>query len=386
LQPVSQADVLGVKDHMPLYLPNLNGVRFMAALTVVLSHVELYRLLMGLPNHSALMGRFAGFGVDIFFALSGFLITYLLIVEQKTAGSIHIGHFYLRRIFRIWPLYFLILAIGTLLELLVSDRSVLLAPFNLDAWKFYMLFVPQVGKGFYTGSLCVVILWSIGVEELFYLIFPWMFRWLRARPWWHLPMVICALLGLKVVVIYLLFKFGNMPNADGWIKTLSMTRFENLLIGSAIAFLVVRHRQLVSRFSWIFVPVLSVLSMVFLLSALNINFYISQSIGPILQTVLTPFIVSLCVAILLALLAFVPRFAKLLENPLLNYLGKISYGLYVYHCLVLTFMTMLPAPWAPVSWWGTFTFTILGTVFMAGVSYRWFERPFLSRSAAFRHI
>jgi peptidoglycan/LPS O-acetylase OafA/YrhL len=375
-----------VKEPLPTYLPNLNGVRFIAALTVVFSHIEQYRSSMGLPNLTSVTGVFAGFGVDIFFALSGFLITYLLVLEHQKNACVHIGHFYMRRIFRIWPLYFLILAIGTGLELFAWNLSPMIAPFNMEAWKYYLLFVPQIGKGFFLGSLCVVILWSIGVEELFYLIFPWIFRGIRTKPLRYLPLIIAALLILKIAGIYLLFKYGPEATSKGWISTLSMTRFENLLAGSLVAFGALRYRALMEKVSFAFVPILALLTGLFVLSALKVNFYLSPSIGPILQTVVTPFLVSACVGLLLAILVFSARFATLLEHRWLNYLGKISYGLYVYHCLVLTLMTMLPTAVAPTSWPVIFICTMGFTILLAGLSYRFFEKPFLRKSAAFRHI
>lgn len=375
-----------MKESLPSYLPNLNGVRFIAALTVVFSHIEQYRSSLGLPNLTSEMGVFAGFGVDIFFALSGFLITYLLILEHCKNGRIHIGHFYLRRIFRIWPLYFLILAIGTGLELFASGLSPMIAPFNPDAWKYYMLFVPQVGKGFYLGSLCVVILWSIGVEELFYLVFPWIFRGIHSKPLRYLPLIITGLLALKIAGIYLLFKYGPEAASKDWISTLAMTRFENLLAGSLVAFGALRYRDRIEKLSLAFFPILILLGGLFILSALKVNFYISQSIGPILQTVITPFLVSACVGLLLAILVFSSNFASLLESNWLNYLGKISYGLYVYHCLVLTLMTMLPPSVAPIHWPVILICTLGFTILLAGLSYRYYEKPFLLKSAEFRHI
>ncbi len=375
-----------MKESLPSYLPNLNGVRFIAALTVVFSHIEQYRSSLGLPNFTSEMGVFAGFGVDIFFALSGFLITYLLILEHRKNGRIHIGHFYLRRIFRIWPLYFLILGIGTGLELFASGLSPMIAPFNPEAWKYYMLFVPQVGKGFYLGSLCVVILWSIGVEELFYLVFPWIFKGIHSKPLRYLPLIVTGLLALKIAGIYLLFKYGPEAASKGWISTLAMTRFENLLAGSLVAFGALRYRDRIEKLSLAFFPILILLGGLFILSALKVNFYVSQSIGPILQTVITPFLVSACVGLLLVILVFSSNFASLLESSWLNYLGKISYGLYVYHCLVLTLMTMLPPSVAPIHWPVIFICTLGFTILLAGLSYRYFEKPFLLKSAEFRHI
>src|SRR5436190_10849402 len=95
------------------YLPGLNALRFFAAFFVVISHagISLYKLGLQDPGTLVFLNR-GGDAVDFFFTLSGFLITYLLIVELNKTGTVSIKQFYLRRIYRIWPLYFLIVVAG----------------------------------------------------------------------------------------------------------------------------------------------------------------------------------------------------------------------------------------------------------------------------------
>lgn len=91
-----------------IHLPGLNGLRAIAAIAVVLSHTLLLGVQLGLPANQ--QGTdLAGFGVSIFFSLSGFLITFLLLKEKKHFARINIRAFYMRRILRIWPLYYLYL-------------------------------------------------------------------------------------------------------------------------------------------------------------------------------------------------------------------------------------------------------------------------------------
>jgi peptidoglycan/LPS O-acetylase OafA/YrhL len=96
---------------MKVYFPNLNSLRFLAALLVIVHHIEQYKEMLGLSNifHNHSIQLMSKIGVTLFFALSGFLITYLLLVEQKELGKINIRAFYIRRILRIWPLYYLII-------------------------------------------------------------------------------------------------------------------------------------------------------------------------------------------------------------------------------------------------------------------------------------
>ena len=104
-----------------VYFPGLNGLRAIAALAVVLSHLTIAlgnfnlnaHLLGTLPNGNPKGIDLADFGVSIFFSLSGFLITYLLLAENSR-GKINIKNFYIRRILRIWPLYYLYFLIACL--------------------------------------------------------------------------------------------------------------------------------------------------------------------------------------------------------------------------------------------------------------------------------
>src|ERR1700679_371071 len=98
-----------------LYFPNLNGLRFIAALAVIIHHAEAFRWIFGLPNAwrtVPAIGHLGDFGVVLFFVLSGFLITYLLLEEERVHGRIEVGRFYVRRALRIWPLYYLFVALA----------------------------------------------------------------------------------------------------------------------------------------------------------------------------------------------------------------------------------------------------------------------------------
>ena len=89
-----------------IYFPNLNGLRFIAAFMVIVHHVEQFKSLFGLENvfhESPFISIVGKLGVVLFFVLSGFLITYLLLVEEEVTGTISIKSFYIRRFLRIWP-------------------------------------------------------------------------------------------------------------------------------------------------------------------------------------------------------------------------------------------------------------------------------------------
>ena len=94
-----------------LYFKNLHGFRFFAAALVILSHIELFKKRAGLANlwDTPFFFEAGSAGVDFFFVLSGFLITSLLLKEMDETGKVDLKKFYLRRVLRIWPLYYLVL-------------------------------------------------------------------------------------------------------------------------------------------------------------------------------------------------------------------------------------------------------------------------------------
>src|SRR4051812_1692668 len=95
-----------------LYLPGLNGIRAIAALIVIVFHIDNYLPMFNLPQIGFSTHQMASYAVVIFFALSGYLITYLLLAEKKRFQQIDLAKFYMRRILRIWPVYYVVILMG----------------------------------------------------------------------------------------------------------------------------------------------------------------------------------------------------------------------------------------------------------------------------------
>src|SRR5215510_7923630 len=163
-----------------VFFPNLNGLRFIAALMVIIHHVEQYKSIYGLPNNfsSTTIQIFGELGVVLFFVLSGFLITYLLLEEERQTNTIVIRNFYVRRILRIWPLYFLIV----ILALAVFPNIPLFILPDYDRAKvyshlagkifLYLFFLPNLVSPLFGIVPYASLTWSIGTEEQFYLTWP----------------------------------------------------------------------------------------------------------------------------------------------------------------------------------------------------------------------
>src|ERR1700750_2614950 len=149
------------------YLKGLNTLRFFAAFFVIISHgeISLWKLGYEKMNGWSVFNR-GGDAVEFFFTLSGFLITYLLQKEITRTGTVSIRDFYLRRVFRIWPLYFLVVLIGFIGLGLILPRLTHQPFFEfplLPGFLLFVFFLPNLAAALYPTALLHP-LWSIGVE------------------------------------------------------------------------------------------------------------------------------------------------------------------------------------------------------------------------------
>ena len=160
-----------------IYFPNLDGLRFLAFFSVFLFH-SFYTPYPAIQASTAYrwahgLTRSGDLGVNFFFVLSGFLITYLLLCERQATGRIAIGPFYVRRILRIWPLYFVVLLLG------FGVLPIVRAHFGEHEFHetahpaYFWLFLANFNNLYYgCQTPTLTVLWSVCVEEQFYLVWP----------------------------------------------------------------------------------------------------------------------------------------------------------------------------------------------------------------------
>ena len=209
-----------VSTRASTYIPGLDGIRAIAFALVYLGHSGLERYI----------GR-GGIGVTIFFFLSGYLITTLLRIEADGSGTISIAQFYLRRTFRIFPPMYVTLAVWMALATAgvfvgtVYWQSVVVASLYLAN---YVSFLTPHGI---PGGLGI--LWSLAVEEHFYLLFPWLFLVYLKKGWSREKLAgilagLCALaLAWRCVAMVWLHSTTNYYRTD--------TRFDSILFGCLLA-------------------------------------------------------------------------------------------------------------------------------------------------------
>jgi peptidoglycan/LPS O-acetylase OafA/YrhL len=330
------------------HLPALDGVRAVAVLMVMGAHSP--------------FGHIPGdLGVSAFFVLSGFLITWLLLRERDSTGEISLRRFYLRRTLRIFPAYY-----AFLLFSLFAD-TVLGTPWSAGlfvAGFFYGMNYFNAFLGHPDTSLAHC--WSLAVEEQFYLLWPWLFRWIAPG---GRRALVRALVGLVLGVMtwrcILFFGFGV---SEAYVYNAFDTRFDNLAVGCLLAVGLgdARVRTAATRLAaaaWFPLVTLGLLWTSRMWISEAWHFGPGFTVDAVLLAVL-----------LVQLMQLAPSSLwRWVEHPVVRYLGRISYPMYLWHAWGLSLarhVTVLPAS-------ARFALGVLFTIALASASYRFVELPFL---------
>ena len=344
------------------YVPALDGVRAFAVLAV-------------LAFHGGLPGASGGFlGVDAFFVLSGYLITALLLAERQRTGRIALASFWGRRARRLLPALLLVLVTVTLTaplflpgpEVRLLRGEGLAALFYVANWA--LLFRDQ---DYFTQTAAPSPLghtWSLGIEEQFYLLWPLVLILVLATRGAHRLLLTLCLSGAAASTLAVAFLYQAADPSRAYYGT--DTRATGLLLGASLATwlatrtrrgVATRHRVLRS------VPVL--------VACAGLAWLWTHASGESLLLYRGGLAVhALCVVVVLAHVAMIPAGlpARLLSlTPLLN-LGRISYGVYLWHWPVFV---AADAEHTGLDGWNLFGLRCALTLALATLSYRLVERP-----------
>ncbi|MCB0762297.1 MAG: acyltransferase [Flavobacteriales bacterium] len=394
-----------------VYFPGLNGLRFFAAFAVVVTHVELMKKYMGYNNQwinpepvvtqyplhhiqsgeltwlQPLVAALGPLGVVFFFVLSGFLITYLLLVEREQAGFISVKNFYLRRIFRIWPLYYLLFILGFFVLphidfFYVSGQTEQLKEHFWGNFWSYLFIFPNLGFAMYEAAVPNIgQSWSIGVEEQFYLIWPLIIRYFK-KPLHAIVWVTVILLIVKAGVV-LSYQHYN-PH---WLlvvkKFLAMSKIECMTIGALGAWLLYYKKdhilKVIRSMPAQILSYSGIVALIFLTPA-----FIQDGIHLVYGVLFLIVIINVSTN---------PSSVVKLENKVFDLLGKISYGIYMYHLVVITFVLhafhwLFPEIQHLGIMQGLALYIIctLLTIFVSWASYTWFEHRFIRMKHKFSKV
>jgi peptidoglycan/LPS O-acetylase OafA/YrhL len=365
------------------WFPGLNGLRFLAAATVVLMHIQNNMGISGLAQLPAWPILFKGlYAVSFFFVLSGFLITWLLLREQQQSQNISIKKFYLRRIFRIWPLYFIVIAGGLFFYWRLAP--VLHLAFESDyphslGILLYTFFLANLMNSLYHVGGILHVTWSVAVEEQFYLFWaPLVKRCQRRLPTLILTVTI---LSLAANMLNTLNVFHLGKGMQDFVGTL---QFHYMGFGAGFAWLLHKDRDRLLA-----LPLFRRAALQYLCLLLIGAFFFLYKRN-VWGELLLPVPLACLFGWLIINVSSNPNRVLDLDNRPLNYLGKISYGLYMYHMPMVyaTAFLFKRMAWNAIPGWYFFplyfTLVFALTGMLASGSYYGIERPLLRYSKRFQ--
>ena len=350
-EQASRSRKIRIPETNPFYRPELDCLRFFAFLGVFVHHTipkePSFFQKHGLPEVLSNFSYAGAFGVDLFFCLSAYLITELLLREKELTGHLNVKAFYIRRILRIWPLYFFFLFFGY--GLTYFDTSQVFRGRQLLA--FLLLIGNWASAMTYINSVAVP-LWSVSVEEQFYLLWPLAVSKASRR----------QILAICVVLIVIAFAWRSLvqrlvahPHDLIWNGTFS--HLDTLSYGIILA--IVGIGRYLSK--WMRLG----------LTALGLSAWFIAANFRTRGDVMMAFAAIGSLLILRASIGFPIRSRILIK------LGTVSYGLYVYHELFVHLLSRAfpkPSYLGFIGWW----LSCMGcTILAALASYRWLESPFL---------
>lgn len=349
------------------YFPALDGLRGIAILAVILYHNFDFTSYF----------RFGWVGVDLFFVLSGFLITDILLKTKEDKNFLR--NFYVRRVLRIFPLYYMILLLYFIFIPFLNQLNVQYNYYynnqsmlwlHLQNWLYIFNQKPD-------NSMLLNHFWSLSVEEQFYLLWP--FAILAVKTNQRLIRFVLAVLSACVLLRFLSWSYFGNGYTNFHFQ--SMTRIDGLCIGSLIAIWrsgdIKTYKAKIFRLSFILLSVhafLFLLSKTFLKGIPNFPFLGYTSIAVIFG-----------ITVVYAIENKNSWIKIFLENRILKGLGKISYGLYVYHWPIMALLKLyllnkiISLGWTP--YYSHVFISLAATtiaIVVSKLSYEYFEKRILA--------
>ncbi len=347
------------------YFKSLNGLRAISVIIVVISHLAGKYNIFNYWNSHDFFRPLAGFiadgqmGVNVFFIISGFLITSLLLNEEEIFKQISLKDFYARRILRIFPAYYFLLLVYFVLQ------SFKIIHIDNRSWLTSLTYT----KDFYRGDWYTAHAWSLSIEEQFYLLWPFVFiASKKFRSLMLVSVIFC------VPLIRIIIHFHEIP----WIMGGSslFTRGDAIATGCLLAINKERISNVFQNKKWLglwsFLILFAWTGTYLILDAHKIRMglvYGWLGVGD-------GIVANMLISVIMMSMVYGPQnmFQILLNTKVLNWFGKLSYSIYLWQQFFINDTN---------AWYNTYPFNIFYIFVAAGFSFYFIEMPFLRMKSRF---
>ncbi len=365
-----------------IFFPNLDGLRFISFFCVYLFHIwvlmfDRYSLKGTTPHMVKFLFQNGEIGVNFFFVLSGFLITYLLIQEKKITGKIHVANFYVRRILRIWPLFYVCILFGLvlypLLKKVIGGELFVVA----HPWT-YFVFLNNFDFLKNGAPAIISVLWSVAIEEQFYLFWPLLLSLFPLKSYKYL---LCTIIAAS-------FIFRCFYSHDERVLQFhTLAVIGDMALGGLLAYSITFNEKFRQKISS-----LSKLTIAGIYAAAIILFFFRKDIFPGSMMVFERIFIAIVFGLIILEQNFSNNsFFKMSSLKFISKWGIYTYGLYCIHVIAIIFVE-LAFKKAGFDLQNPIIILLLAVVafvacmLMALISYHFFEKRFLKLKDRFAFI
>jgi peptidoglycan/LPS O-acetylase OafA/YrhL len=358
------------------YFHNLNGLRAIGAIAVFIFHAfllghEMWGDFYESSSFQAILiaASKGNYGVSLFFVLSGFLITYLLLHEARTKGQVGVFHFFMRRLLRIWPVYFLVVGFG----FWIFPNL----PFGIttshSGWMyvFFLSNIEEIRNGLYDAVNFLTITWSVSIEEQFYLswvllmlVFPFLRRAEKFLPYFLVVLFVSILFRWLFVDDYRVLYYHTFA-------VMSDLAMGGILAYTCFHWNIQRLIEKVPKWLNLLIYALGILMILGVRKVFQGDLIVFEKIAT----------GTFFVYVIADQTFGKNSFFKSDNIPGFFQLGNLSYGFYMYHCIVLYYVQMvfLKNGWTdqPFYFVTYFVLAFASTIAISALSYQVIEKPFL---------
>ena len=359
-------------SHKIKYFKELNALRFIGFVGIFFGHVFFSNdiEIVNSKIYSSLYsyGKILGFiSIDSFFVLSSFLITWKGLEELKVTKKFQFKNFLIRRSLRIWPLYFLVILLGFLIEFMKSYYTQDIS--SLPSFWSFILFILNfdIIKNGYEFLFFMVFMWSISVEEQFYIFWALVLKWFQN----HLLKV--SLLIILISIIFRIYFIDDSLNLNFH----TVSALGNFGVGALAAIAAFNNSILITKirdFSKTQIVIIYLISLLIFIAIPSLH---NHDLFIVIQRVLFSFVFAF---IILEQTYCQQSIFKLSRIKYFNFFGKISYGLYCYHGIMITIVLKFSDYFSESLFTSIFIFPTLifcGTLLFSHLSYKFFESKIL---------
>lgn len=374
---------LGMKKK--IHFENLDGLRFLCFLSVFFYHSFYTDVpdILANPVYRFITRHIFGngnLGVNFFFVLSGFLITYLLIEEKRLNGRIDVRNFWIRRILRIWPLFYFCIFFGFVIFPWLKTLFGQIPAETANPWMYILLVnnfdMIQAGP---PDSSVLGVLWSVAIEEQFYLTWPVILSMFPVRRYW-IPFAIIIVQSLVFRSLY------DNPTIH---ENHTLSCIGDMAVGATGAWLVATRERFIT-----FVRHMSRWQIALVYAGFIFVFFFRDEVlysGYYIRIFERFFIAVIILFVILEQNYAERSFFKMSQFKTMSRLGVITYGLYCLHFIgILTAIQITNMLMINTALWQVLiidTAIALGlTILISWLSYRFYEKPFLRFKDRFSYI